>query len=130
MLRVPRDVRQNVIHAVLALLLISSYLVGNVRSSVLHLVGHAHEVEHHTAENEADACHRAIYHGEPDQHEQHLTKHEVCALCDLVLKNDHNCVCHAPSSSRPACTHYLQPRIDAAVATHVNLTSSRAPPTA
>ena len=60
-------------------------------SGVVSLHNHEHTHEHsvsHTLEDEADACHRSIYHGDITlgcQHKSHVHNAETdCQLCDLI----------------------------------------------
>ena len=54
--------------------------------SQLSHVEHAHE-DVHSPENEQDACHRAIYHGEEhSEHEAHIIQKENhCSLCLISM---------------------------------------------
>jgi hypothetical protein len=52
-------------------------------------VHHHHHAALHSAEAEADACHRAIYHGDLShecEHPNHVTKSETeCELCKVTV---------------------------------------------
>lgn len=67
------------------------YLLGNVQISLVHQLTHVHHTTAHTAAAEADACHRAVYHGEVDDgctHTEHMVNDEQCTLCDMIYKSD------------------------------------------
>lgn len=87
--------RMNPIARILALATCMLYLLGMVGLDPIHHLGHAHDhAEHHTLEVEADACHRAIFHGDLSlgcEHKSHIHEHHVdCDLCDVITNRvDH-----------------------------------------
>jgi len=79
------------LRAVFAVLLLIFYVAGNIQVEVLHQLFHSHaNAVIHSAEQEKDRCHRAIYHEKDDGcgHKSHLTKVEKCNLCHLFSHND------------------------------------------
>jgi hypothetical protein len=79
------------LRAVFAGLLLVFYAAGNIQVEVLHQFFHSHaNAVVHSAEQEKDRCHRAIYHEKDDGcgHKSHLTKVEKCGLCHLFAHND------------------------------------------
>ena len=79
---------------VVSLLLLFGYFLNVISFESFHQVVHHHDhSELHTAAAEADACHRAIYHGETShdcEHKSHLTKTETdCDLCKVTVSRFH-----------------------------------------
>ena len=79
---------QNTLRALSAAFLVG-YLLNILSFESFHnLVHHHHHAELHSAEAEADACHRAIYHGDVSHdcnHENHLSQTTAeCGLCDVL----------------------------------------------
>lgn len=77
-----------------SLLLLFGYFLNVISFESFHQAVHNHDhAEFHTQEAEADACHRAIYHGETShdcEHKSHLTKTETdCDLCKVTLSRLH-----------------------------------------
>lgn len=77
---------------VLVLVLLVLYLAGTSQFETLHAFVHGHDqVEAHTAEEEADPCHRLIYHDDVAKgcgHASHLIASDRCEMCDLVCHSD------------------------------------------
>lgn len=72
-----------------SLLLLFGYLLNVISFESFHQVVHNHDhAELHTVEAEADACHRAIYHGETShecEHENHVANTKVdCNFCKVL----------------------------------------------
>ena len=77
-----------------SLLLLFGYFLNVISFESFHQVVHNHDhAELHTVEAEADACHRAIYHGELShdcEHKSHITKTETdCDLCKVTVSRFH-----------------------------------------
>lgn len=73
---------------VFTFVMLSLYIAGTSGVSRLHQFFHEHEVVSHSAEQEEDPCHRALYHHDADhgcQHHAHVTASEKCDVCDLIL---------------------------------------------
>lgn len=73
------------------LLLLFLYTAGNVQLESFHSVFHSLEKALHSAEQEKDPCHRAIYHDAADEgcdHKTHVTAVKKCPLCHVVPFND------------------------------------------
>ncbi|MCB9187398.1 MAG: hypothetical protein H6601_11730 [Flavobacteriales bacterium] len=75
---------------VFSLVFLAGYLLNVVSFESFHqAVHHHHHAELHTAAAEADACHRAIYHGEVShdcEHKGHISKTENdCELCKVTV---------------------------------------------
>ena len=74
----------------LSLVFLAGYFLNVVSFESFHqAVHHHHHAELHSAEAEADSCHRAIYHGEESNdcnHKSHITKTETeCELCKVTV---------------------------------------------
>lgn len=74
----------------LSLVFLVGYLLNVVSFESFHqAVHHHHHAELHSAEAEADSCHRAIYHGESSNdcdHKSHIAKTETeCELCKVTV---------------------------------------------
>lgn len=85
-----RNMRRLLSGPISAVLLLLLYFAGNVQFESLHDVVHSLEQSLHTAEQENDPCHRAIYHeveNDGCDHETHLTSVEQCPLCHVVPIN-------------------------------------------
>ena len=83
---------QNTLRALSAAFLVG-YLLNILSFESFHnLVHHHHHAELHSAEAEADACHRAIYHGDVSHdcdHENQLTETVPgCDLCDVLVSRN------------------------------------------
>lgn len=66
-----------------------AYLINAVSFESFHHVVHDHDhTVSHTFEDETDACHRAIYHGDLElgcEHKNHVHKSDIdCQLCDFI----------------------------------------------
>ncbi|MCF8277963.1 MAG: hypothetical protein K9J17_14615 [Flavobacteriales bacterium] len=77
-----------------ATLLLFGYFLNVVSFESFHQAVHHHDhSELHTAAAEADACHRAIYHGEVAadcHHKSHITQDETeCDLCKVTVSRFH-----------------------------------------
>ena len=73
------------------LLLLFLYTAGNVQLESFHSVFHSLEKALHSAEQEKDPCHRAIYHDAAANgcdHKTHVTAVKKCPLCHVVPFND------------------------------------------
>ena len=75
---------------VLSAVFLFGYLLNVMSLETFHqAVHHHHHSELHSAEAEADACHRAIYHGGVSancNHKTHVTGTEtVCELCQVLI---------------------------------------------
>lgn len=78
--------------ASLVLSLLFLYVFGSVEIESLHSRSHEHEkAQLHSAENEADVCHQAVYHnqGKGCEHPVHVSKNDTCSLCDSQLHTAH-----------------------------------------
>lgn len=77
-----------------SLLLLFGYFLNVVSFQSFHHAAHYHHhSELHTEEAEADACHRAIFHGETSHdcaHKGHITEvHDHCKLCKVTVSRFH-----------------------------------------
>ncbi|MCF8461762.1 MAG: hypothetical protein K9G46_13645 [Flavobacteriales bacterium] len=77
-----------------SLLLLFGYFLNVVSFESIHQAVHHHRhSELHTDAAEADACHRAIYHGETSldcEHKSHLAEtHNSCELCKVTVSRFH-----------------------------------------
>jgi hypothetical protein len=73
-----------------AIFLLLLYFAGNVQFETFHDIVHSLEQSLHSAEQENDPCHRAIYHevkNDGCDHETHFTEIEQCPLCHVVPVN-------------------------------------------
>lgn len=65
------------------------YITGTIGTDFVHEIVHSHvNVELHSALNEKDPCHKAIYHHEKDNgcnHTTHLIKVEKCMHCHILF---------------------------------------------
>ncbi|HEX9651087.1 MAG TPA: hypothetical protein VGA21_11030 [Cyclobacteriaceae bacterium] len=80
-----------IIRNFLVILLLFLYTLGNTEFETLHLVIHPDDSLAHTANQEKDSCHRAIYHNEPEEgcsHKSHVLLKVKCGLCDQVCHSD------------------------------------------
>lgn len=78
----------------IALPFLFSYLINVVSFESFHQAIHHHDhSELHSAEAEADSCHRAIYHGDTShdcQHDTHVSEQITdCDLCKVVVSRYH-----------------------------------------
>ena len=81
---------ENRILKTLSVVFLLGYLLNIVSFEAFHqVVHHHHHAELHSAEAEADACHRAIYHGDHShecEHTKHVTRTETeCDLCKVTV---------------------------------------------
>ena len=112
-------------------LLLLLYITGSVQVESFHEILHATEASLHTAEQEMDPCHQAIYHDiakEGCDHETHITAVKKCPLCHVVPVN-------APGIAASQSFHPSQPPLDfndflipADIKEIYNNLSARAPP--
>lgn len=69
------------------------YLVGTVELDSFHSLFHSNEeVVLHSAQQEANSCHNAIYHQQKNnvcQHQSHITQLKKCPLCHVVFHSIH-----------------------------------------
>lgn len=84
----------NVFRSLTATILLFGYFLNVISfESFHHAVHHHHHSELHSAEAEADACHRAIYHGDFSHdcdHKSHITESETdCELCKVTVSRFH-----------------------------------------
>ena len=92
-----------------SLLSLFAYFLNVVSFESFHQAVHDHDHSKlHTEEAEADACHRAIFHGEEShycEHKSHLAETESeCQLCDVVVSRVH--FASASESGLNRCTQY------------------------
>ena len=78
----------------LAIIMALVYVSGIVLTDFVHpLIHQQHTLVKHTANDEQDPCHRAIYHGEKENnatHHNHLVPvNEKCWLCDIIFNYEH-----------------------------------------
>ena len=71
-----------------------AYLINAVSIESFHHAVHDHDhAVSHTLEDETDACHRAIYHGDLElgcEHKTHIHEtHVDCDLCNVTLIRDY-----------------------------------------
>jgi hypothetical protein len=81
---------QSFIKALALLPLLSLYLLGATELSGVHEFIHSDEHVSHSNADEANACHRAVFHNEKEacSHKTHVTQKSECSLCDHVPSND------------------------------------------
>lgn len=75
------------------ILLLILYFAGNVQVETFHQFFHSLEKALHSAEQEKDPCHRAIYHeakNEGCDHKTHVTAVKKCPLCHVLPLNEQN----------------------------------------
>ena len=82
------------VRGLVSLLLLFGYFLNVISFESFHQVVHNHDhSELHSQEAEADACHRAIFHGEQShecEHKSHFLETEAeCQLCDVVVSRPH-----------------------------------------
>ena len=69
--------------------LVLIYLAGPVQFNVFHDLFHESEHEDlHSAANEREACHQAVYHHAKEgscHHKTHLIANNKCSLCHLIV---------------------------------------------
>lgn len=87
---VNRSDRYKGLRAIVSLLLLSGYFLNVITFESFHQAVHHHDhSELHTAEAEADSCHRAIYHGDTTHdcdHKSHVTQTvQDCDLCKVTV---------------------------------------------
>jgi hypothetical protein len=76
---------------ILSGLLLTLYCLGTMPSALIHDIFHEHHEVTHSASDEADPCHRTIYHQDADKgcrHESHFMSSEQCKFSDSVLPID------------------------------------------
>ena len=69
-------------------LFLALYIAGSTGYGLLH---QHQSLVSHSAEEENDPCHKAIYHVEEEQackHESHVSKKESCCDCHLLFHSD------------------------------------------
>ena len=81
---------QHKILQTLSAVFLLGYLLNVISFESFHqAIHHHHHAEIHTAEAEADSCHRAIYHGDTShdcEHESHISQTEQdCELCKVTV---------------------------------------------
>jgi hypothetical protein len=96
------------LRSIASLLLLFGYFLNVISFESFHQAVHNHDhAEIHTEEAEADACHRAIFHGEVShncEHKSHLVETESeCQLCDVVVSR-----VHFASASESVLNRYTQ----------------------
>jgi len=73
------------------ILLLAGYLAGNAVYGFIHLL-HGHQtLISHSADQEKDPCHRAIYHFEKEnicKHNSHVATKEKCDQCYIFFHSD------------------------------------------
>jgi hypothetical protein len=76
----------------LCTLLLAFYVTGPSQFELLHKLIHTHDHSvSHTATQEEDPCHRAIYHNDIEKgcsHHSHIVVTDKCELCDLISHTD------------------------------------------
>ena len=74
----------------LALAVLSLYLISSTELSSIHELIHADEHVSHSASDESNACHRAVYHNQKDacSHKSHISAKAKCSLCDHIPATD------------------------------------------
>jgi hypothetical protein len=117
--------------AVALTLLLAAYLMGAMKLNGFHELLHAddHKITH-LQSDEADGCHRAIYHNDKDgcEHKNHISTNHHCQLCDLILTTDQEAESNLPEKDSQHITvhksfcQYSTETIPAAIR------QSRAPP--
>jgi hypothetical protein len=92
-----------------SLVFLAGYMLNAVSFESFHqAVHHHHHAELHTEEAEADACHRAIYHGEVSsecEHQNHVTQTQSdCELCEVLTSRSFEFLISEYSSSGTNCS--------------------------
>lgn len=115
-----------------ALLLLFLYFGGNVQLESFHQVFHSAE-EGHSAREEEDPCHRAIYHdsqNEGCEHKTHVTAVKNCPLCHVVPFNEQH-LCISSSFTSLSLTSYINEHLDGTATAFLSITPPlRGPPAA
>jgi hypothetical protein len=107
------------------------YVTCTSQFEVLHHVFHSHDsLVSHSAEEEKDACHRAVYHHETEQKcdHSHIVVADKCELCDLISHTEHVLF---SSLSSPSIKFFVVDfvfNLSHVVGTRQSIDSSRAPP--
>lgn len=68
----------------LAWSLIIQYMVFSPGWDLVHSRVHREVEVTHFEKDEANACHRSIFHGEKDDHQGHIVQHVHCSSCHLA----------------------------------------------
>ena len=94
--------------------LVFAYFLNVVSFESFHqAVHHHHHSELHNEEAEADACHRAIYHGDVShdcEHKSHLTQTETyCDLCKVTVSRFHFNSTSVKAIEKPVQIAYNKP---------------------
>lgn len=118
------------IRAICVFSVVGVYLAGNVQATLIHPLAHLHASVSHTEEDESDACHRMVYHGEKEAcpHSEHVLEVEVCGLCDILIKQEE--LVAVPAAEQrvlPTAAYYFAGFSDPTIKTSVQ-SPSRAPP--
>jgi hypothetical protein len=90
MIRKVKIVRKLIGGPLSATLLLLLYFIGNVEIQGFHDIVHSFERSLHTPAEEADPCHRAIYHDPSNDgcdHETHVRAVKQCPLCHVIPIN-------------------------------------------
>lgn len=113
------------------------YLLNVVSLESLHHLAHHHEdhSELHSVHAEADACHRAIYHGDDSnecQHKSHVSKTEsACELCQVITSRCSQFLSSAEEwkDDHEICSHEFSLFSDAVLDAAHGSAALRGPPT-
>lgn len=69
-------------------MLLLVYFIGTLEFNSIHSLFHSEHIEElHSAENEKEACHQAIYHYAKTgcEHKTHIVPNDKCPLCHLNI---------------------------------------------
>ena len=93
----------------ISIVFLAGYLLNAISFESFHQAVHHHHHEvFHTAEAEADACHRAIYHGDVSsdcEHKNHVSETETdCKLCKVLTSRSPKFLVTEPVSTSLLCS--------------------------
>jgi hypothetical protein len=121
-------------NALLSVLLLLLYMVGNIQPEVLHSLSHNHgQAELHTVQAEKDPCHRSLYHAAREkgcEHTAHFTASKKCAACHLISHAAHLASSSEGNTDYTVAVSYDAIRTYIGCVIDLSLLSSRAPPVA
>lgn len=84
-----KDRAAHVLKTVLYTFLLAFFSVGTLQFEALHGLFHPHNEIVHSEFEEADGCHRTIYHEVVEKgcgHQSHIVAWDKCELCDLIFQ--------------------------------------------
>lgn len=82
--------RSSILWSATGMLLLALYVIGSTQNHGFHEIFHHHDSAVHTADLEADACHRFIYHNDYVSgcgHDAHFTEPKECIWHDEIVSS-------------------------------------------